>query len=148
LEKQVRGASFEVKTMHNLIPFVWAAGGVQLLIASVNFFLPRQLDYRGNLARLTPIVREVFVVQAVYIVLVLVALAGLCFGFAEDLAGGSTLGRALSGFLTLFWGLRFLIQLFYYEGSLKRQRPLLNLGFLLAFAYLTGVFGAAALGLV
>jgi hypothetical protein len=132
--------------MHPLIPLLWAAGGVQLLVASVNFFLPRELDYRSNLARLTPIVREVFVVQAVYIVLVLLALAGLCFAFAGDLAGGSTLGRALSGFLAVFWGLRLLIQLFYYEASVKRGRPLLNLGFVFAFAYLTGVFGAAALG--
>jgi len=132
--------------MHPLIPLLWAAGAVQLLVASVNFFLPRELDYRSSLARLTPIVREVFVVQAAYIVLVLVALAALCFAFPAELAGGSTLGRALSAFLTVFWGLRLLIQLFYYEASLKRRRPLLNLGFLLAFAYLTGVFGAAALG--
>jgi hypothetical protein len=134
--------------MHDLVPFLWVAGGVQLLIASVNFFLPRELDYRGNLAKLTPIVREVFVVQCVYITLILVALSGLCFAFAGDLAGGSMLGRALSAFLTVFWGLRFLIQFFYYEASLKQRRPLLNLCFLLAFAYLTVVFGTAALGLV
>src|SRR5579862_4277912 len=100
--------------MHNLIPWLWAAGALQLLIASVNFFLPRKLDYRGNLAKLTPIVREVFVVQAGYIVLILIAFAGLCFGFAADLAGGSTLGRTLSAFLMLFWGVRFVIQLCYY----------------------------------
>jgi len=133
--------------MHGLIPFLWAAGGVQLLIASVNFFLPKELDYRGNLARLTPIVREVFVVQTAYIVLILVAFAGLCFGFASELAGGSPLGRALSAFLAIFWGLRFFIQLLYYEASLKRQHPVLNVTFLTAFVYLTGVFGAAAAGL-
>jgi hypothetical protein len=130
-----------------LIPFVWAAGGVQLLIASVNFFLPKELDYRGNLAKLSPIVREVFVVQAAYIVLILVAFAGLCFAFAGELGGGSPLGRALSGFLALFWGLRFCIQLLYYEASLKRRHPVLNLVFLSAFTYLTSVFAVAAWGI-
>jgi hypothetical protein len=133
--------------MNSLIPLLWAAGGVQLLIASVNFFLPKQLDYRGNLAKLTPIVREVFVVQTVYIVLILAAFAGLCFVFTTELAGGSALGRTLSGFLALFWGLRFCIQFFSYDAALKRQHPLLNVAFLAAFVYLTGVFGAAAVGL-
>jgi hypothetical protein len=128
----------------DLIPLVWAAGGVQLLIASANFFLPKELDYRGNLAKLSPIVREVFLVQAAYIVLILVAFAGLCFAFAGELAGGSPLGRALSAFLALFWGLRFCIQMLYYEASLKQRHPVLNGMFLLAFMYLTGVFAVAA----
>ena len=78
-----------------------AAGLLHLLVASANFVAPRLLDYRGSLARVTPIVRDVFVVQNVYIVLVLVGLAGACFAFPADLAGRSPLGRAVAGFLAI-----------------------------------------------
>lgn len=131
--------------METLLVGLYVAGAVQLLIASVNFFLPGKLDYHGNLARLTPIMREIFLVQAAYIVFVLAAFAGLCFAFAPDLAGGSPLGRALSAFLAVFWGARFFVQLLYYEPDLKRRHPVLNVLFMASFLYLTGVFAAAAL---
>src|SRR5947209_1071991 len=100
--------------MHAMIPYVWAAGGVQLLIASANFFAPRVLEYPANLAKVSPIVRQIFTVHTIYIVLVLVIFAGLCVGFAPELAGGSALGRYCSMFLALFWGLRIVLQLFFY----------------------------------
>lgn len=131
----------------NLLPWLWAAGVLQLLIAAANFFAAHLLRYRENLARASPMVREVFLVQNLYLVLVLLANAGACFFFAAELAGGSLLGRALSGFLALFWGLRVPIQLFVYDADVKRRFPVFNLLFLLAFVCLTGVFTAAALGL-
>lgn len=134
--------------MHPLIPYLWAAGGVQLLVASANLFAPRKLHYRENLAKLAPIVRQIFVVLSCYITLVLVAFAGLCFGFAGDLAGQTVLGRYCSGFLALFWGLRVLVQLFFYDCETKRQHPAFNLLFLSAFVYLAGTFAVAALGVM
>ena len=132
--------------MNPLIPMLWSAGGVQLLIASANFFAPRKLHYAENLAKVTPMVRQIFRVLSFYIVLTLVAFAALCFTFPADLAGGSTLGRALSSFLALFWGVRVLIQLFYYDPDTKRRHPVFNVLFLTAFVFLTATFTAAALG--
>jgi hypothetical protein len=133
--------------MSVLIPCLWAAGALHLLIASANFFAARELDYRGNLARVSAMVRAVFVVQNVYIVLVLVATALLCFLFAPELAGLSPLGRFLSGFLAVFWGLRVVIQLFFYPAEAKRAHPLINAAFLLTTLYLCAVYTAAVLGL-
>jgi hypothetical protein len=134
--------------MHPLVPWLWAAGGVQLLIASANFFAPHVLEYPANLEKVTPIVRQIFIVHTIYIVLVLATFAGLCFGFATDLAGASALGRYCSGFLAFFWGLRIFLQLFFYDSATKRQYPVFNLLFLGAFIYLTGTFTVAALGLL
>ena len=129
-----------------LIPYIRAAGAIHLLITSVNFFLPRRLRYADNLGRVDPIIRQIFVIHSVYIVLVLLGLAAACLFFAPDLAGGSRLGLALSGFLALFWGLRVLIQRFYYDKDLKRQNRLVDVLFTLAFAYLAVVFTLAVLG--
>lgn len=39
-----------------LVPWVWAVGGVHLLMAGLNLFLPRKLGYRENLSRVMGIV--------------------------------------------------------------------------------------------
>src|SRR5260221_5082385 len=91
------------------------AGLCQALIAAANVPAARVLDYRGQLQRVSPIVREVFYVQNFYIELILVSQAVVCWLFPYDLLGGSALGRFWSGFLTLFWGLRLLIQFSVYD---------------------------------
>ena len=128
-----------------LIPCIWLAGGLQLLVASANFFAKRMLRYRENLANVSPIVREIFVVQNAYIVLIQVGFAAMCFAFAAELAAGRPLARYLCAFLAVFWGLRLPIQLFYYDRELKRRHPVFNAMFLAAFAYLASVFAWAAL---
>ncbi len=131
--------------MKTLVPYIWAAGILQWIIASANIFLPRKLRYAQNIASMSMIVRQVFIVHAVYIGVLLIALGALCLGFAPDLAGGSALGRSISAFLAAFWGARIAIQLFYYDPELKRQNWTAHLGFLGAFVYLGSIFTLAAL---
>jgi hypothetical protein len=131
--------------MKNLIPFIYAAGALHLLIASANFFLPKKLRYAENLAKVAPIIRQVFIIHSIYIVMMLVFFAALCFAFAPELAGDSRLGTFLSAFLALFWLPRVGIQLFYYDASLKRQNRLAHFVFVAIFIYLAAVFSIAAL---
>ena len=127
-----------------MITALWVAGGLQLLVASSNFFAPRKLRYAENLARLDRTVRDIFVIHCIYIVLILTAFAALCFAFPHDLAGGSLLGRSLSGFLALFWGLRVAMQMFHYNNEIKRKYPVFNAMFLATFVALTAIFTIAA----
>ena len=131
----------------NLIPWVWAAGAVHLLVASANFFAARELRYRDNLQKVTPIIRDIFYIQNLYIVLTLVASGLLCFAFAPELTGSGVFGRVFSGLLAGFWGLRIGMQLFFYNAESKRKYPVINAGMLAVFVYLCGVFTLAALGL-
>ena len=56
----------------NLQFFIQAAGTLQFVIAVANFFAPAKLQYRENLAQVSPIIRQIFTVHCIYIVLVLV----------------------------------------------------------------------------
>src|ERR1051325_9477838 len=132
--------------MKTMVPYIWAAGVLHLLIASANFFAPKKLQYQKNLSKVSTIVRQIFVVHSIYIVLVLLLFSGLCFFFASDLAGGSRLGKFLSGFLAVFWLLRTCFQVFYYDPQLKRQNRFFDVGFTLSFFYLGVVFALAVLG--
>lgn len=120
------------------------AGLVQLIIASANFFAPAILDYRGNLARVSPMIRQIFTVHCLYIVLVLAGLAGACLFFANELTAHTPAARYANVFLAFFWGLRVCIQLFYYDRQTKREHVLANLFFTAAFLYLGVVFTLAA----
>jgi hypothetical protein len=136
------------EAMRLLIPLLWAAGALQLVIIAANFLLPKKLQCRENLARVSPMIREVFIVHWVYIVLVLGIFASLSFWFAPELAGASRLGRYLSTVIAVFWLLRVPIQLFFYDREMRKQNRLGDVLFLLAFSYLGAVFSIAALGVV
>ena len=69
--------------------------------------------------------------------------AALCLGFAPDLAGASAIGRFLSAFIAGFWLLRIVLQIFYYDGEVRRENRFLDSLYLLALVVLVGVFGTA-----
>jgi hypothetical protein len=123
---------------------LWVAGALQMVIAAANLLLPRILRYRENLARMSPMVREIFLVHSGYIVLVLIAFGTISLVFAPDLAGGSRLGRFLSAFLAVFWLLRLPVQLAYDPAVRRKYRPF-DVAFLVALLYLGGTYLLAAL---
>ena len=86
-----------------------------------NVPLVGRLRVGERLAGVPRFLRQIFYVHWVYILIVLGLFAALCFGFASDLAGGSGLGRFLSGFMAGFWLLRIVLQVFYYDPELRRE---------------------------
>ena len=84
-------------------------------------------------------------VQNIYIMTTVAMFGIVSIVFTPELAGGSALGRFLSGFLAIFWGGRIIIQLFFYDQEVKRSRPIANLVFLATFIYLCAVFATACL---
>jgi len=123
--------------------FIEVAGVLQLITAAANFFLPAKLHYRENLAKVSPIIRQIFTIHSIYIVLVLVGLGLICLLFSNELAGATPLGRFLCGFLAIFWGSRIVLQIFYYDKAVKKEHPLGALFFGAVFLYLAVIFTAA-----
>jgi hypothetical protein len=128
-----------------LIAALWIAALVQLAIALANFVLPGKLQYRQNLARLAPIVRQIFVVHSGYIVGIVMLFAALTLGFASELASGRGLGRFLAASLSLFWFCRIPLQLFYYDPVLRRANRAGDLAITVALAFLASTYAWAAL---
>jgi hypothetical protein len=131
-----------------MIRAIWGAGAVHVGIMAANIPLPRRLMVRERLAGVPRFIRQIFYVHWVYIVIVLGLFAGLCFGFAPELAGASGLGRFLSGFIAGFWLLRIVLQVVYYDREVRRENRGLDSLYLGTLAVLVGVFGMAALRLV
>jgi len=131
--------------MRVLLLCLWLAGFVQLAVASANLFIPRKLNYRENLSRVAPIIRQIFVVHSIYLVGVVLLFAILTFGFAAELSSGRGLGRFLAAAMATFWLFRAPVQLLYYDASLRRTNRLGDVAFTSAALFLTITYGAAAL---
>jgi uncharacterized membrane protein len=132
--------------VHHLVPLIWIGGAIQLLDAVANLAVPPKIHSRENLIRVSPIVRQVFWSHWFYIILVLLISSMMCFFFATDLAGGSTIGRFLSIALTVFWVLRVPIQLYWFDAEFRRQNRLADVCFVVTSIYLAVVFGFASIG--
>jgi hypothetical protein len=127
-----------------MVRSIWAAGFVHLGIIAANVPLPGRLRVRDRLAGVPRFVRQIFYVHWVYIVIVLGLFAALCFGFAPELAGASALGRFLSAFMSGFWLLRIVLQIFYYDEEVRRENRMLDTMYLGSLVILVVVFGIAA----
>jgi hypothetical protein len=128
-----------------LIRAIWGAGAVHVGIMAANIPLPGRLRVRDRLAGVPKFLRQIFYVHWIYIVIVLGLFAGLCFGFARELAGASALGRFLSGFMAGFWLLRILLQIFYYDREVRRENRGLDMMYVGALILLVVIFGMAAI---
>lgn len=131
--------------MDPMIALVWVAGAMQLVLVGVSFLLPGKLHYRENLAKLAPVVRQIFFIQHSFIMFVLLGLSALCFLFAPELAGGRGLGRFLSAGIALFWLLRLGAQTFVLDADIKREHRAGDWAYKVVFTVLFGIFGWAAL---
>jgi hypothetical protein len=131
--------------MNVLTVALWAAGTVELAIALANVVLPRKLKYRENLARVTPMIRQVFVVHSAYIVGIVLLFALITFKFTNELASGRGLGRFLAAAMAAFWFCRVPLQLFYYDRAVRRDNRAGDAAITLALLFLAATYTAAAL---
>jgi hypothetical protein len=127
----------------NLPFFVQTAGALQLIVAAANFILPTILRYDENLSHVSRIIRQIFHVHALYIVIVLTGLGLVCLCLPHELLGPGLLARCLCAYLTFFWGLRTIIQFFYYDRATREDHPFGALFFGFVFLTLTAIFAAA-----
>lgn len=122
------------------------AGLLQLGVAAANLPLSWILRFGRAHLRLDPIVRQIHRVHHAYLVALLAVFGLISIAFPSDLCGNSDLGRVLAGMLALFWGVRLVVQRFYYDPAFLRRYRAGDVAFSLVFAFLCGVYAAAAAG--
>jgi hypothetical protein len=128
----------------------WLIGGgilhLSILIASA--LVPQVLEWRTQLRKLPPLLRQLVWVHGGFVVLTIVGLGMLSLLNAKELASGTILARSVCGFISLFWGARLVLQWFCFTpGEYLRRLPL-QLGYHLltvVFASLTAIYACAAL---
>ena len=109
--------------------------------------MPRVVNMRSHLATLPPFIRQLFWVYYSFIALCLVSFCAITVTFAETLAAGGHLARALCAFFAVFWTLRLIAATFVFERRPYLTNNFRRLGYHainFVFAYLPIVYAWAA----
>jgi hypothetical protein len=122
------------------------AGLLHLGLMCAGALMPRTVKLREHLASLPHFIRRLFLVYFAFIALLLVSFGLISFFFADALAAGTPLAKALCLFLFVFWTVRLIVAAFVFD-----VRPYLTSWFYragyqatnLVFVYLVAVYGLA-----
>ena len=128
-----------------------AVGVVMALLVAVNLVVPVRYRWRDETARLSLLNRQIFQAHAVFLILTLALLSVLLLNYADVLVESTPLSRAVLAGLTIFWGLRMLMQWCFYSPAIWRGDRLhtaMHWLFSATWVYVTGVFATAWLTLL
>ncbi|MGL6075515.1 MAG: hypothetical protein ACRC8S_15280 [Fimbriiglobus sp.] len=84
--------------------------GLQLSILVASSLVPFRLDWKRELASLPKLHYQMYFIYGAYVVLNILGFGILELVYAEEIAAGSGLARAVCGFIALFWGIRLCLQ--------------------------------------
>lgn len=115
------------------------AGFILLCVVSANFFAPKKMRWSENLKLVEPVFRQVFIIHCIFLIGCVFAMAMACLFLPHRLLE-DPVGKVILGFMALFWIARVGVQFFYYESSIKKQFPVFNVLFSVAFVYLAITF--------
>ena len=125
------------------------AGVLHLGLMCAGLLMPQVVGMRAHLATLPPFIRQLFWVYYSFIALCLVGFSVISIVFADALAAGGNLARALCAFLAIFWTLRLIAATFVFDMRpylTNRYRRIGYHAINIVFAYLPVVYALAASG--
>jgi hypothetical protein len=131
----------------NLTLLLQIAGVLHLGLMCAGLLMPGVVGMRRHLAALPPFIRQLFWVYYSFIALCLVSFSIITIAFADTLAAGGNLARALCAFFALFWTLRLIAGTFVFDMRPYLTNNYRRLGYQainIVFAYLPLIYALAA----
>jgi hypothetical protein len=130
----------------NVKQMIRLAGLGQIVLALGSLAVPNVLRWRAELAKVQPLIKQMFWVYAAYIFVINLSFGLLSLFDSQDLQNGSAMAMLITGFIALYWISRVLIQFFYFDrtnfpaGGWHRAAEVLLVA---AFVFFSLVYGWA-----
>ena len=131
---------------HLVVVHLRAVGVVMALLVAINLVVPVRYRWRDETARLSLLNRQIFQAHAIFLIVTLALFSVLLLNYADALVEPAPLSRATLGGLTIFWGLRMLMQWCFYSPAIwrgDRFHTAMHWLFSATWVYVTGVFATA-----
>ena len=122
------------------------SGVVMASLVVVNLLVPRRFHWREEMSRLSLVNRQIFQAHSVFLVLTLALFSALLLTCGPALLEPTRLSRAVLSGLTIFWGLRMLMQWCFYSPLIwrgHRVNTVMHYTFSVVWVYVTTVFAVA-----
>lgn len=111
--------------------------------------VPKELRFREDLPKVNPLLRHWILVAGGYIVFNIVAFGLISIVFREEIAARSVMSRVFCGYVSLFWAIRLVIQLFFFDAKPYLRNTFLKIGYhglTAVFIWQTLVYAWVSLG--
>ena len=122
--------------MTRLAMWLQLAGLLHAGLLCAGVMMPRVVEMRSHVATLPPFLRSLFWTYYAFIGASIAGFGCVTFFYAEELASGGSLERAVAGFLAMFWTARMVVAGFVF----KMEEYLTNWMFRVGYAVVNGVF--------
>lgn len=112
----------------------------------MHVFLPKQLKWKEDMAKVSLVNRQIFFVHVFFIALFVAMTGLLSLCFAQALLEKTVLSRVVLFGLITFWAARFVTQIFIYDSRIwhgNRARTMVHYGFAGFCAYLVFAYAFA-----
>jgi hypothetical protein len=122
------------------------AGALQIALAALHLAFPKRFEWKEELARLSLLNRQIFLVHTLFVCFVLLLFGSLSLLAPHLLLDATPLARFVLGGIAAFWALRLVVQWCVYDSSLwrgDRFNTLMHALFTMLWAYLAAVYGGA-----
>jgi hypothetical protein len=123
-----------------------AAGVLLIVLAAAHVTFPKRFNWSDELARLSLLNRQMFLVHVGYIVFVLLSMGILSLLFPATLLAPGLLAKLVLAWLCMFWLSRLVVQWFFYDRRLwvgNRLNTGVHILFTAMWCYLSLVYGWA-----
>ncbi len=96
---------------------LYVGGALHFCILIASALTPFALDWKGLLAPLPKLLRQMFWVYGAFIVLTIICFGALVLMHAPKMAAGDPVGRSVCAVIAIFWGVRLAVQLFIFDAT-------------------------------
>lgn len=119
------------------------AGAIQIVLAITHAFFPKRFQWKEELARLSLLNRQIFMVHTSFICFMLIMMGALSLFASDALLQPTTLSRLVLGGIASFWFLRLIFQWFVYDWRLwwgNGVNTAIHVLFTVMWTYLTSAY--------
>ncbi len=129
-------------TPHLLQSLLMLAGLGQILLCVGSLFIPKLLNWNSELAKVSPLIRNIFWVYAAYILTTNFSFGILSLFASTALMDGSLLALCVSAFIFLYWVSRLVIQFTVFSKYAPQGKiySLGETGLVIGFMYFTAIY--------
>jgi len=130
----------------NIIQLLMVAGIGQIGLVLGSTLVPRLLGWRDELEKVSPMIKQMFWVYAIYIFMTNLSFGLLSVLVPEILSDGTMLAAIVTGFISVYWISRLFIQFFYFDRKNFPSGKHYRLGeaaLVVLFVFLSAVYGYA-----
>lgn len=129
-----------------LSQLIFFAGIFQIILVIGSLLIPKLLNWESELSKVSKLIKQMFWTYAGYILVINLSFGIISIVLPNDLINKTSLAKAITLFIFMYWFARILIQFFYFDRSQAPKGFIYfwgEVGLVTLFIILSSIYGYA-----